>query len=71
MQADFDSVVRKLVEEAHLPREEIISLVEAKKKELAGLVSDLGAIHIIANELGILSEAGEQNRGPESRDGFS
>jgi replication factor A1 len=53
MQADFDSVVRKLVEEAHLSREEILGLVEEKKKELAGLVSDIGAAHIIANELGI------------------
>ncbi len=53
MQADFDSVVRKLVDDAHLPREEILKLIEAKKKELAGLVSDVGAAHIIANELGI------------------
>lgn len=53
MQADFETVVRKIVEESHLPREEILSLIEAKKKELAGLLSDVGAAHIIANELGI------------------
>ncbi|MFH0961383.1 MAG: hypothetical protein V1820_01730 [archaeon] len=53
MQADFESVVRKLVEDSQLPREEILSLIEGKKKELPGLISDLGAAHIIANELGI------------------
>jgi|GEM_PF-294165 len=53
MQADFDSVVRKLVEDSQLPREEIMNLIDGKKKELSGLVSDLGAAHIIANELGI------------------
>lgn len=53
MQADFESVIKKLVEESQLPKEEIMSLIDAKKTELSGLVSDLGAAHIIANELGI------------------
>ena len=50
---DFDGIIGKLVEESKLSKEEVLKLVEEKKTELSGLVSDVGAAHIVANELGI------------------
>lgn len=50
---DFDQTVEKLVTESGLSKEEVMQLINAKKTELAGLVSDLGAAHIVANELGV------------------
>lgn len=50
---DFDAILNKLVEESKLSREEVLHLIDEKKNELSGLVSDVGAAHIVANELGI------------------
>lgn len=50
---DFEEVVSKLVESTRLPREEILRKIREKQDELSGLVSAIGAAHIIANELGV------------------
>ena len=45
--------VNKIIEETGLTRKEIQNLVEDKKSELKGLISDEGALFIIAKELGV------------------
>lgn len=48
---DFEALVSKIVEATNLPREEILRKIREKQEELSGLVSAVGAAHIIANEL--------------------
>ena len=50
---ELEPLMEKIVDGSHLSKKEVLSLIEAKKKELSGLVSDIGAAHIVANELGI------------------
>jgi len=45
--------INKIIEKTGLTREEISNLVEEKKKELKGLISEDGALFIIAKEFGI------------------
>ncbi|UCD02261.1 MAG: DUF2240 family protein [Promethearchaeota archaeon] len=45
--------INKIIEETGLTRKEIQNLVEDKKNELKGLISDEGALFIIAKELGV------------------
>jgi len=45
--------VNKIIEDTGLTRKEIQNLVEDKKNELKGLISDEGALFIIAKELGL------------------
>ena len=45
--------INKILEVTGLTRKEIQNLVEEKKKELKGLISDEGALFIIAKELGV------------------
>ncbi len=45
--------VNKIIEDTGLTRKEIQTLVEDKKNELKGLISDEGALFIIAKELGV------------------
>ena len=45
--------VNKIIEGTGLTRKEIQNLVEEKKLELKGLISDEGALFIIAKELGV------------------
>ncbi|MFX1389696.1 MAG: DUF2240 family protein [Promethearchaeota archaeon] len=45
--------INKIIENTGLTRKEIQSLVEEKKNELKGLISDEGALFIIAKELGV------------------
>ncbi len=45
--------VNKIIENTGLARKEIQNLVEDKKNELKGLISDEGALFIIAKELGV------------------
>ncbi len=45
--------VNKIIEDTGLTRKEIQNLVEDKKNELKGLISDEGALFIIAKELGV------------------
>ena len=48
-----DIYINKIIEGTGLARKEIQDLVEDKKNELKGLISDEGALFIIAKELGV------------------
>ncbi|MFX0043380.1 MAG: DUF2240 family protein [Candidatus Hodarchaeota archaeon] len=48
-----EAYIRKIIENTGLERKEIEQLVEEKKTELKGLISDDGALFIIAKELGV------------------
>ena len=61
---EFDELLKQISSSAGVPEEEVLKKIEAKQKELSGLVSDVGAAHIIANELNVdlPDKAVEQNR---------
>ena len=48
-----ETYISKIIEETGLTKIEIQNMVEEKKKELKGLISDDGALFIIAKELGV------------------
>ena len=48
-----EAYIKKIVEETGLSKSEIQTLVEEKKEELKGLISDEGALFVIAKELGV------------------
>ena len=48
-----EAYINKIVEETGLSKKEIQNLVEEKKEELKGLISDEGALFVIAKELGV------------------
>jgi hypothetical protein len=48
-----DELIEKITEKSGLDEEEVRGKVEAKKKELNGLITPEGAAHIIAGELGL------------------
>jgi len=48
-----EAYINKIIEETGLRRKEINDLVEKKKKELKGLISEEGALFIIAKDLGV------------------
>lgn len=50
---EIDDIVKKVEEAEGMPRDEFLRKVEEKKAELEGLVSDVGAAHIVANEMGV------------------
>jgi ssDNA-binding replication factor A large subunit len=52
--------ISKIIEETGLTKIEIQNMVEEKKKELKGLISDEGALFIIAKELGV--DVKDQNK---------
>jgi replication factor A1 len=47
----YDEVVKRIVEETNLSKEEVIQRIDEKVKELGGLITLEGAAHIIAREL--------------------
>ncbi|MFX1418625.1 MAG: DUF2240 family protein [Promethearchaeota archaeon] len=49
----IEAYINKIIEDTGLTRKEIQTLVEDKKSELKGLISDEGALFIIAKELGV------------------
>ncbi len=53
MDLDADKLIHKITEKSGLDEGEIKEKVEAKRKELNGLITLEGAAHIIAGELGI------------------
>jgi ssDNA-binding replication factor A large subunit len=59
----FDQAVRRIHEATNLPVTEIQLRIEAKIHQLGGLVSRDGAVHIIANELGVQLVAAPQQGG--------
>jgi replication factor A1 len=48
-----EQVIEKIKEKTELSDQEISSKIDAKLKQLSGLISKEGAAHIIANELGV------------------
>ncbi len=46
-------IIAKITEQKHLPEAEIREKIKAKLTQLAGLISEEGAAHIVANELGV------------------
>ena len=48
-----EAYINKIIEDTGLSKTEIKSLVEEKKEELKGLISDEGALFVIAKELGV------------------
>ncbi len=48
-----EAYITKIIEETGLSKKEIQTLVEEKKEELKGLISDEGALFVIAKELGV------------------
>ena len=55
-----EAYINKIIENTGLTRKEIQSLVEDKKVELKGLISEEGALFIIARELGV--DVKEENK---------
>ncbi|MDD9953441.1 MAG: OB-fold nucleic acid binding domain-containing protein [Candidatus Woesearchaeota archaeon] len=53
MDIPYEQAVEKITTEANTSAEEIEQKVKAKLEELSGLISKDGAIHIVANELGV------------------
>ncbi|MBD3309936.1 hypothetical protein GF351_01820 [Candidatus Woesearchaeota archaeon] len=49
----LNDIISKIKEKAGLSEEDINSKIDAKMKQLSGLISKEGAAHIIANELGV------------------
>jgi len=52
----IDNYLKKIIEDTGLSKKEIYNLVEEKKKELRGLISDEGALFVIGKELGVNME---------------
>ncbi|MBY8980385.1 MAG: DUF2240 family protein [Candidatus Lokiarchaeota archaeon] len=48
-----EAYINKIIEDTGLSKKEIQSLVEEKKEELKGLISEEGALFVIAKELGV------------------
>lgn len=49
----YESIIERIKQEGKLSEEEINERINAKMKQLSGLISKEGAAHIVANELGI------------------
>lgn len=49
----YEQIIEKIKEKSGLTEEEISSKVKEKTKQLSGLISNEGAAHIVANELGV------------------
>lgn len=49
----YDEIIKRIKEERGLSDAEINAKIEAKLKQLSGLISREGAAHIVANELGL------------------
>jgi replication factor A1 len=55
-----EAYINKIIECTGLPRKEIQEMVKEKKKELKGLISEEGALFVIARELGV--DVKEENK---------
>lgn len=60
MRLKIDIYINKIIEDTGLTKKEIQQLVTNKKDELKGLISDEGALFIIAKELGV--DVKEENK---------
>lgn len=50
---ELEEIITKIVGETGMEEEEVQARIEEKQKELGGLITPIGAAHIIANEVGI------------------
>ncbi|PIN70837.1 replication factor A, partial [Candidatus Woesearchaeota archaeon CG11_big_fil_rev_8_21_14_0_20_57_5] len=53
MQQNYDELVAKVLESGKINQKELDQKVKEKIEKLSGLISKEGAVHIVANELGI------------------
>ena len=53
VQIPYERILETLQEKTDLSQEEIEGKIQAKLKQLSGLISKEGAGHIVANELGV------------------
>jgi replication factor A1 len=60
--APLDDVLSRIESHTRLKREEIKKRIEAKQKELMNLVSEEGAAHIVAKELGVNMSNAEKRK---------
>lgn len=49
----FEDIIARIKEKSGISEDELVSRINDKKKQLAGLISNEGAAHIVANELGV------------------
>jgi len=49
----YEQIIERIKKEGNISEEEISGKIDAKMKQLSGLISKEGAAHIVANELGI------------------
>ncbi len=56
----IESYIKKIIQETGLSKQEIQEMVTNKKEELKGLISDEGALFVIAKELGV--DVKEENK---------
>lgn len=50
---NIEEMVSELEKKTKIPREELLEKIKKKKEELSGLVSEEGACHIVARDLGV------------------
>ena len=50
---ELEDIIGRVVDETGMGEEDVRSKIETKQKELGGLVTPIGAAHIIANEAGV------------------
>ncbi|HID60774.1 MAG TPA: DUF2240 family protein [Hadesarchaea archaeon] len=59
MELDFDQMVKKILSDSNITRDELMARIHNKQKELGGVITMEGAANIIARELGIVFERKE------------
>lgn len=58
---ELEKIIDKIVEDTELEKDDVEEKVEEKMEEFSGLVSEEGAIHLVAKEHGVqINEAGKQ-----------
>nr|MDO8089740.1 DUF2240 family protein [Candidatus Sigynarchaeota archaeon] len=53
MESKFEEILDKIVSEGNISREEALKRITAKKEKMGGLLTDEGAAHLVAKELGL------------------
>lgn len=53
MESRFEEILDKIVSEGNITREDALKRINSKKKKMGGLLTDEGAAHLVAKELGL------------------
>ncbi|WXG41173.1 MAG: DUF2240 family protein [Candidatus Freyarchaeum deiterrae] len=53
MESRFEEILDKIVNEGNISREDALKRINEKKKKMGGLLTDDGAAHLVAKELGL------------------